>query len=490
MWYANFPRYYHLFWNNDLESLRPALENVSARQREIVWNSYQLYVCHFSHSRTLSESEFIRTFESSLEHQQRAFLSHDISEYAKAITQTAEHLCKQQVSLDELLASLLFLKQSVRCILEQQLSSSARSRLAFDRMSDLNILLALSSYFRSEPAIAENALGVPGSEAARLPSLTEKHFHGLVGESAPMRRLYERIQLAGATIGNLLIVGESGSGKELVARAIHKSGPRREMPFVALNCAALPKDLIESELFGYKRGAFSGANTDHLGLFRSAEDGTLFLDEITEMDLATQSKLLRALQERAIRPVGSAVEQRINARVIASTNRDPASAVADGHLREDLYYRLQAAVLEVPPLRERREDIPLLVEHFMKEFKERHGRSVAGIEQRALDAVINYGWPGNVRELSNAIEGAFTFGKSHLITLQDLPPAVAAVVPRADSQAEQGRKGVPSLVEAECRVIRDALQKTGGNKVAAARLLGISRKRLYDRIVKYGLSAA
>src|SRR6202011_110289 len=218
-----------------------------------------------------------------------------------------------------------------------------------------------------------------------------------------MRALDKRIESAGQTRGTVLIVGESGTGKELVARAIHECGVDAGAPFVALNCAALPTHLIESELFGYKRGAFSGANTEYLGLFRAAEGGTLFLDEITEMSVETQSKLLRALQEHKVRPVGATAEVTINTRMIASTNRNPEEAVQRGFLRQDLYYRLQAAVLRMPPLRERIEDVKPLAEHFIDFFNEKFPRKVpvVGLDDGALAAMRNYTWPGNVRELSN-----------------------------------------------------------------------------------------
>jgi two-component system response regulator HydG len=332
-------------------------------------------------------------------------------------------------------------------------------------------------------------------EAAPLPAATKSSFHGLIGAGAAMRRLYRRIEAAAATTGNLLLVGESGTGKELVAHAVHKCSARAGRPFVALNCAALPKDLIESELFGYKRGAFSGASNEYPGLFRAADRGTLFLDEITEMSAETQSKLLRAIQERAIRPLGSTVEQPVNVRLIASSNRDLRAAVACGRLREDLYYRMQAAVLTIPPLRERREDIPLLVEHFIGLFNQTVGRTMEGIQPGALDSMVEYDWPGNVRELSNALEGAFTFGAGRLIGLEDLPAAVTGC---GDGQfdSELGYPGgcakdasVTTFAEAERDVIARALQSSGGNKVRAAEQLKISRKKLYAGIAKYCLSA-
>jgi transcriptional regulator with PAS, ATPase and Fis domain len=309
-----------------------------------------------------------------------------------------------------------------------------------------------------------------------------------------MRQLYQRITAAASSRANLLIVGETGSGKELVARAVHDGGLRAGKPFVALNCAALPKDLIESELFGYKRGAFSGATTEYPGLFRAAEGGTLFLDEITEMSAQTQSKLLRAIQERAVRPIGATREQPVDVRVIASTNRDPQAAVTDGHLRQDLYYRLQAAMLLVPALRLRREDVPLLVAHFIAQFNISTGRTVEGIEEQALEALLKYQWPGNVRELANAIEGAFTFGSGSLIGAEDLPPAITRGSHICNDQSVAGAKGNPTdkllvtFAETECALIARALRDNHGNKSHAARQLKISRKKLYAKIAKYQLS--
>ena len=287
-----------------------------------------------------------------------------------------------------------------------------------------------------------------------------------------------------------------GLGKELVARAIQECGAVPAAPFVALNCAAIPKDLIESELFGYKKGAFSGANAEYLGLFRAAEGGTLFLDEVTEMAPETQSKLLRAVQERTVRPVGSTREVPVDVRLVASTNRDPEDAVRSGSLRQDLYYRLQASVLKVPPLRERIEDIPLLVEHFIAFFNEKLQPKVmvAGIGEDALEAMQRHLWPGNVRELSNAIESAFTFSHSSIIGLDDLPAAVVASRPEQSSQslngaAEEAVRVLPigSFAEAEREIIARALRTTDGNKVQAAALLRISRKKLYAKIEKYGI---
>ena len=443
--------HFHLTSDEDLDLLRAAVQTGVCRTQELVGTWWNAYVDRFGNSRTLSEQEFKDLLGATLNRGHEALLERDIDRYRREVERAGDLLAGRGMRLEEMIAALQLLNESMR------------------------------------RTLAGNPLMNPDVEAAR--------FHGLVGASPGMKLLYERIEMAAASSGNLLIVGESGTGKELVARAIHDSGPRKGKPFVALNCAALPKDLIESELFGYKKGAFSGANNDHLGLFRAADGGTLFLDEITEMDASTQTKLLRAIQERAIRPVGTTQEQPVNVRLIASTNRDPKAAVANGNLREDLYYRLQASVLTIPALRDRREDIPLLVDHFIAVFAERFGREVAGIEQRALEAICNYSWPGNVRELSNTIEAAFTFGRGSLIEFGDLPSSVTSAIEQ-DAPAIRGEpsgcprpgKPVPSFAEAERDLIEKALLTTNGNKVAAAELLGISRKKLYAKIEKYHLA--
>src|SRR5579863_10543109 len=255
--------------------------------------------------------------------------------------------------------------------------------LTLDKLSHIRTIILAETYFRSRSAAAEARILDLEREAAPMGPTHRSSFRGLVGASPMMRRLYERIEAAGATRGTILIVGESGTGKELVARAIHEAGGNPSAPFLPFNCAAIPRELIESELFGYKRGAFSGAAAEYLGLFRAAEGGTLFLDEITEMAPETQSKLLRAVQERAVRPVGSTKEIAVNVRLVASTNRNPQEAVDAGRLRNDLYYRLQAGVIQIPPLRERLDDVAILAEHFIELFNARQMRAVpvTGIQE-------------------------------------------------------------------------------------------------------------
>ena len=337
-------------------------------------------------------------------------------------------------------------------------------------------------------------------ESESATAAAPRQFHGLVGTNAAMRRLFRRIEAVAATRSTVLIVGESGTGKELVARAIHQCSARRGS-FVALNCAAVPRDLVESELFGHRRGAFSGANADHPGLLRAAEGGTVFLDEVTEMSPDLQAKLLRAIQERTVRPVGSTQEIPIDVRIVASTNRDPAAAARSGQLRADLYYRLQVSVLEIPPLRDRLDDVADLARHFVGLLNERNEglRSLVGIDSDAMSALQAYDWPGNVRELGNTVESAFTFGTGATLTLDDLPGRIVTAWRAAPVEIPQPAVPAPTAVaeeragsyaEFERNAIASALERAGGNKVQAARILKISRKKLYDRIDRYGISLA
>jgi transcriptional regulator with PAS, ATPase and Fis domain len=481
------PRYFHLLWEEDLEELRPVLEAIKARRVEVVDRWYHLYVLHFGDSRSLSEPEFRSIFEDALERNQNDLLRGDMDAYAADLHRLGEILAAHHVSLQEIIASLHLFEEAAQSVFPENLKDPTWIYTTFDRLSHIRIMLLADSYVRSQSAMAGARLHAMEREASKIEPEKRERYHGIVGGSAPMREMYRRIQAAGQTRGTVLIVGESGTGKELVARAIHESGPNPHAPFVALNCAALPRDLIESELFGYKRGAFSGANTEYLGLFRAAEGGTLFLDEITEMSAETQSKLLRAMQEHKVRPVGATAEVNVDTRMIASTNRNPEEAVKSGALRNDLYYRLQAAVLRMPPLRERLEDVKPLAEHFIDFFNEKFPRKipVVGLDDGALAAMRSYSWPGNVRELSNAIEGAFTFGSSGTIRREDLPPGVTGLAPVKFVASTES--GLASYSDAERDLIERALQMAEWNKAKAARILGISRKKLYARISKYGL---
>jgi DNA-binding NtrC family response regulator len=338
--------------------------------------------------------------------------------------------------------------------------------------------------------LARHAHALEGEVARLSKQLQERYsFQNIVGKSKPMQDLYDRIEAASRTRGSVMIIGESGTGKELVARAIHFSGPDAARPFIPVNCAAMPHELIESELFGHKKGAFTGAAAEAPGLFKAAEGGTLFLDEVTEMALEMQAKLLRVLQERAVRPVGSTKEIPVNVRVITSTNRDPSQAVAQGKLREDLYYRLSAAPIHLPPLRERPDDIPFLVQHFLKKLNASHGRTIEGVDKAAADVMQRYRWPGNVRELENVLEAAFTFGKTSTIATGDLPPHMAKNLAPPIAPASEGLPfdGIITIDEAERRLILRAMKTFKGNKSHVSRALGISRKQLYVKLTEYGI---
>ena len=488
------PRHYHLLWDEELEALRPVLGLVLEHLQEVIEHWYQLYVLHFGDRRSLSEPEFRDLFYNALSRNTKDLLEGDMDRYAIDTIRTGELLCERNVPFAEIVASLHLYEESAYTAFPKDPPPPLEIYTAFDKLSHIRMILLADAYFRSASASAGARIQALERQATLLARENRSIFHGLVGSSPAMHRLYDRIEAAAGTRGTILIVGESGTGKELIARAIHECGAVPTAPFVALNCAAIPKDLIESELFGYRKGAFSGANADYLGLFRAAEGGTLFLDEVTEMAPETQSKLLRAVQERSVRPVGSTKETAVDARLVASTNRDPEEAVRAGNLRQDLYYRLQAGVLNVPPLRERSEDIPLLVEHFIEYFNEKLQPRipVRGIEEDALTAMVEYRWPGNVRELSNCIEAAFTFGRSPMIRLQDLPASLAenrSNKPLLHSQtiAPEPEQSIGTFAEAERELIARALKSTEGNKVQAAALLRISRKKLYAKIEKYGL---
>lgn len=328
-------------------------------------------------------------------------------------------------------------------------------------------------------------------EVSRLRSeLHEKYrFDSIVGASASMQAVYEKIDAASKTDSTVLISGESGTGKELVAKATHYNGHRASRPFVPVNCAAIPGELIESELFGHMKGAFTGAIRDSMGLFRSADGGTIFLDEIVDMPSATQAKLLRALQEKRVRPTGGTQEVPVDVRVIASTNQDVEEAVRQGRFRHDLYFRVSVVRIELPPLRERLEDIPALVSHFIAKCNTASHRNVESISQEALEALGRYSWPGNVRELESVIESAFTFGKSDVIGTSDLPPHVTEQAAAARPEPSGETEAVPTLLESERELLVRALAATGGNKLRAAELLGVSRPTLYNMIRRHGVQA-
>jgi DNA-binding NtrC family response regulator len=306
-------------------------------------------------------------------------------------------------------------------------------------------------------------------------------FGSLIGNSPEMRKMYQVIEQAAPTSASVLITGESGTGKELVAQTIHQLSPRASFPFVAINCAAIPETLLESEIFGHEKGAFTGAADRRQGCFELADHGTLFLDEIGEMTPATQVKLLRVLQERKFRRLGGRNEQSVDVRMIAATNADPAEAVQNGKLREDLYYRLNVFALKLPPLRERREDLPLLIQAFINEFNTRNQKTIAGVDQQAMRMLEQYAWPGNVRELRNVIERATILAQGPFVEPKHLPPVVTNE-PSPQNQPQVALGPGTTVEEAERRLIMMTLEHTRDNKTRAAEILGISLKTLHNKL--------
>jgi len=333
----------------------------------------------------------------------------------------------------------------------------------------------------------------PSSEAGR---------YRIIGQSRPMLDVYQVIEKVADTPSTVLLTGESGTGKELIARALHENSSRKDKPFIRVNCAAIPRDLIESELFGYEKGAFTGAVTSKPGRVELAHAGTLFLDEIGEIPVNMQVKLLRAIQEQEFERVGGIKTIRVDVRLVAATNRDLAEEIQAGRFREDLYYRLNVVQVRLPPLRERKSDIPLLVDHFVRRFRERLKKDVVGVREAATEKFLAYGWPGNIRELENVIERCLLFTDGDHIEIGDLPEELrggfsrAAVRPMSESHAPastpQETPGLKEAVrEATSRVERElivkALEQTGGNVTHTARLLKISRKSLQTKMKELGL---
>ena len=313
--------------------------------------------------------------------------------------------------------------------------------------------------------------------------LSDKHrFKNIIGASVPMQQVFSIIGKVANQDNTVLIQGESGTGKELVAKAIHYNGSRAKKMFIPVDCGSISPNLIESELFGHTKGAFTGAHQKKTGLMKAAGDGTLFFDEIGELPLQMQTKLLRSLQEREIRPVGSNETEKIYARIIAATNKNLLKAVDKGEFRIDLFYRLNVVFIDLPPLRERKDDIPVLVRHFIEKFSRSQNR-IERVDQKAMDMMMEYSWPGNVRELENCIERAFALGAQSVLKPEDLPGFSQTSSP-GDASVVSTRKTLEETVK---ELIIKALVFTGGNKLEAARVLGVSRSSLYSKMSKYNL---
>jgi two-component system response regulator PilR (NtrC family) len=329
-------------------------------------------------------------------------------------------------------------------------------------------------------------------ENRRLQQELEKRygFGNLIGKNPAMLKVYELIQRVAQTRANILVTGESGTGKELVARAIHYTGPRKNQPFVTVNCGAIPEQLMESEFFGHEKGAFTGAIKTRDGYFAAADGGTIFLDEIGEIPPALQVKLLRVIQEKSFMRVGSTVERAVDVQVVSATNRDLENAVSEGSFREDLFYRLNVITIDLPPLRERHSDIPLLARHFLQQYNQEYGREIDDISQEAINIMLNYGFPGNVRELENIIERSVIMETCTVITPASLPPVLTRSATNGTvglRLPEDGLDLEKTLAELEFQLINQALERCDHNKTKAAKLLGLSFRSFRYRLEKLDL---
>ncbi len=319
-------------------------------------------------------------------------------------------------------------------------------------------------------------------EIMRRQIIERDNRYNIVGTTPEMLRIFDTIETVKDSPSTVLITGETGTGKELIAKALHFQSSRRDKPFIAVNCAAIPKELLESELFGYKKGAFTGAVNDRVGRFEEVAGGTLFLDEIGELELTLQAKLLRVLQEREIEPLGSNKKIKVDFRLVCSTNRNLLEEIKKGNFREDLYYRINVVEIKVPPLRERKEDIPLLIAEFLREFCERENKNLT-LNETVMGILENYHWPGNIRQLKNIIERAVVLARKKTITVNELPEDLSKLRGKVPI-----RKGaLKTLREMEIEAVRNALKECGGNKSKAAKMLGISRKTFYKRLKELDL---
>ncbi len=305
----------------------------------------------------------------------------------------------------------------------------------------------------------------------------------VIGKSAKMKQVIDVVEQVAGTKASVLITGESGVGKEVVADSIHQLSNRRDKPFIKVHCAALAESLLESELFGHEKGAFTGAVGRKRGRFELAHTGTIFLDEVGEINQSVQIKILRVLQEKKFERVGGEETLEVDVRVLAATNKELSKEIESGNFREDLYYRLNVVNIHVPPLRERKEDISILAAAFLKEFAEENSRNIEGIDQKAINILYNYNWPGNIRELRNTIESAVVLCKGHVITEEDLPPTVRSGLEQDSIKLSIGT----SLADAEKEIIRSTLLRNNGNKSKTADILGIGRKTLHRKIQEYNI---
>jgi two-component system, NtrC family, response regulator AtoC len=453
--------------------------------------------------------------EESLRHMLQVFLSREGYEVASVASAAAALAELDQRDYDCLLCDVRMPKTSGLDLLDElrrrgraptvimmsaygshELALDAMKRGAYDYVSkpfkpdEMHLVLKKAEErerLRRENQSLRQALAERTAAAPATPHI----LAGMLGKSPAMQQVFRTLQKVAEYKTNVLITGESGTGKELVARALHMLGPRAQAPFVAVNCGAIPENLLESELFGHKKGAFTDASRDKKGLFEEAHTGTLFLDEIGEMPLGLQVKLLRAIQEEEIRRLGDNKEIQIDVRVVAATTRDLQAEAKTGRFREDLFYRLNVLPMQLPSLRERREDIPLLVEHFIRRNAEKHahaGIKVEGVSAEAMDLLYAYGWPGNVRELENTIERAMVLCEGSRIEPALLEDRIRIAKDRIQSTLSAGELSIKKTTRViEEELIRKALQLTGGNRTSAAKILEISHRALLYKIKDYGI---
>jgi two-component system NtrC family response regulator len=484
-----------LFPADGADGIARLVERVRARKAVMIEEWRRLCVSNLGAHRALSERLFYETYVPCLRSATESLCRGDMDDFVAFAHALGAQLAEDGVPFAAMVAHVGFLKESCATALaDGDPFEASRALRFFDKLASCLVSAAAETYYENN-GNGRGAARVPGPYADLRPApdhaesvAASGFFHGIVGRSPAMQRLFEQVRRVALGTFPVVVLGETGTGKELVARAIHATSARRDAPFIALNCAALPRDLVESELFGYKRGAFSGAVSECLGLFRAAAGGTLLLDEITEMAPDLQAKLLRVLQERTVRPVGGVSEEPVDVRIIASTNRDPETALRSRLLRADLYYRLAVSTIVVPPLRERLGDVVPLVEYRLADLGRSREREpkLRGVTPDAMEALLAQPWPGNVRELFNVVENAFTMCGS-MIGVADLGLPPAKTIAPDPPSAPPPPSALGTMQESERTLIAQTLASTQGNKVRAARQLGISRKKLYAKLARYGL---
>ncbi len=480
------PLYVRLFPQDDADAVARLIEENLEKEPRIIEEWHTLCASSFGAHQALSEDNFQEVYVPSLRNAYAFLWRRDAPGFVAFGRELGEQLARLGVPFAAFVAYMHFLRRSYAKVFGDEPQKITAALAHIDAIHAYLVSICADGYHGTERPEPSPADADADANASR-PPIT---FHGMVARSDTMQRVFDRIGRVARLTSPVLILGETGTGKELVARAIHQSSARAAGPFIAVNCAALPRELIESELFGYRRGAFSGAVTECVGLFRAAVGGTLLLDEITEMAPELQAKLLRVLQDKVVRPVGSVTEIPVDVRVIASSNRDPEDAMAAGVLRADLYYRLSTSTILLPPVRARRDDIPVLVDHCLQRVGDRDGLDgpPRRVSPAAMAVLVGHPWPGNVREIFNVVENAVAMNGGHEIGVEDLRRAVGRG--RVGAPVVAGDGPLPTLEDAERALIDATLRATEGNKVRAARQLGISRTQLYFKMAKFGLTAA